>query len=202
MHPQIERNRRGPGRAQEVRLPLHQRAAAASRSSTSSSPAKYLTFSVHLDGQKEHHDFAVCREGGYDMAVEGIREAVTARLPRHHQHHAVRRRRPGARARVLRRDDGPRRRGHDALARLRLRQGARTRSFLGKRDAHAACSATILSNRKRSWNFNQSPLFLEFLMGRARLRLHAVGHADLQRLRLAEALLPAAGRLRRDLRAS
>ncbi len=39
-------------------------------------PSKYLTFSVHLDGQREHHDFSVCREGGYDKAVEGIREAV------------------------------------------------------------------------------------------------------------------------------
>ena len=39
-------------------------------------PSKYLTFSVHLDGQREHHDFSVCREGGYDIAVEGIKEAV------------------------------------------------------------------------------------------------------------------------------
>ena len=39
-------------------------------------PSKYLTFSVHMDGQREHHDFSVCREGGYDLAVEGIREAV------------------------------------------------------------------------------------------------------------------------------
>ena len=36
-------------------------------------PSKYLTFSVHLDGQREHHDLSVCREGGYDLAVEGIR---------------------------------------------------------------------------------------------------------------------------------
>src|SRR5437764_1862062 len=39
-------------------------------------PSKYLSFSVHVDGQREHHDFSVCREGGYDLAVEGIREAV------------------------------------------------------------------------------------------------------------------------------
>ena len=39
-------------------------------------PSKYLTFSVHMDGQKDHHDFAVCREGTYDVAVEGIKEAV------------------------------------------------------------------------------------------------------------------------------
>src|SRR5207248_1011607 len=35
-----------------------------------------LSFSVHLDGEKEHHDFSVCREGGYELAIEGIREAV------------------------------------------------------------------------------------------------------------------------------
>src|SRR5216684_679279 len=39
-------------------------------------PSKYLTFSVHMDGQKEHHDFSVCREGGYELAVEGIKEAL------------------------------------------------------------------------------------------------------------------------------
>ena len=39
-------------------------------------PTKYLTFSVHMDGQKEHHDFSVCREGGYDIALDGVREAV------------------------------------------------------------------------------------------------------------------------------
>src|SRR3954462_8859375 len=39
-------------------------------------PSKYLTFSVHMDCQKDHHDFSVCREGGYDIAVEGIKEAV------------------------------------------------------------------------------------------------------------------------------
>ena len=39
-------------------------------------PSKYLTFSIHMDGEKEHHDFSVCKEGGYDQAVEGLKEAV------------------------------------------------------------------------------------------------------------------------------
>ena len=39
-------------------------------------PSKYLSFSVHVDGQREHHDFSVCREGGYDIAMEGVRAAV------------------------------------------------------------------------------------------------------------------------------
>src|SRR5437773_857421 len=36
-------------------------------------PSKYLTFTVHVDGQREHHDFFVCREGGYDLAIQGVR---------------------------------------------------------------------------------------------------------------------------------
>src|SRR3954452_9530921 len=39
-------------------------------------PSRYLTFSEHMDGHGEHHDFSVCREGVYDVAVEGVREAV------------------------------------------------------------------------------------------------------------------------------
>src|SRR3984893_10496146 len=41
-------------------------------------PSKYLSFSVHLDGQKEHHDLSVCREGGWEIAMEGVRAAVAA----------------------------------------------------------------------------------------------------------------------------
>ncbi len=39
-------------------------------------PSKYLSFSVHVDGEREHHDFSVCREGGYDIAVRGIKAAL------------------------------------------------------------------------------------------------------------------------------
>ena len=43
-------------------------------------PSKYLTLSVHMDGQEEHHDFAVCREGTYQVAAEAIRQAFGRRL--------------------------------------------------------------------------------------------------------------------------
>src|SRR3954470_16551540 len=39
-------------------------------------PSKYLSFSVHMDGLKEEHDEAVCRDGVFDEAVQGIREAL------------------------------------------------------------------------------------------------------------------------------
>ncbi len=38
-------------------------------------PSPYLTFSIHLDGDREHHDKAVCQDGVFDKAVEAIREA-------------------------------------------------------------------------------------------------------------------------------
>ena len=40
------------------------------------SPSKFLTISVHLDGLKEEHEHAVCREGVYETATEAIREAL------------------------------------------------------------------------------------------------------------------------------
>lgn len=38
-------------------------------------PAPYLTFSVHLDGLREAHDAAVCRQGVFDRAVEAVTAA-------------------------------------------------------------------------------------------------------------------------------
>ena len=49
-------------------------------------PSKYLTFSVHMDGLREEHDEAVCRDGVYDQAVPAIREALAPRLPGHDEH--------------------------------------------------------------------------------------------------------------------
>jgi hopanoid biosynthesis associated radical SAM protein HpnH len=39
------------------------------------SPTPYLTFSIHLDGLREHHDQAVSQEGVFDKAVAAIRMA-------------------------------------------------------------------------------------------------------------------------------
>ncbi|MER3546862.1 MAG: hopanoid biosynthesis associated radical SAM protein HpnH [Rhodanobacteraceae bacterium] len=39
-------------------------------------PSPYLTFSVHLDGDRQRHDHSVGREGVFDKAVEAIRLAL------------------------------------------------------------------------------------------------------------------------------
>src|SRR3974390_2971315 len=38
-------------------------------------PSPYLTFSIHLDGNRERHDASVCQEGVYEKAVAAIRLA-------------------------------------------------------------------------------------------------------------------------------
>jgi hopanoid biosynthesis associated radical SAM protein HpnH len=40
-------------------------------------PSPYLTFSVHLDGNRDRHDASVCRTGVYEQAVEAIRQALS-----------------------------------------------------------------------------------------------------------------------------
>ena len=40
-------------------------------------PSQYLTFSIHMDGLRDEHDLAVCRDGVYDVAVKAIKTALT-----------------------------------------------------------------------------------------------------------------------------
>jgi len=40
-------------------------------------PSPYLTFSVHLDGNKDRHDTSVCQEGVFDIAVDAIKLALS-----------------------------------------------------------------------------------------------------------------------------
>jgi len=132
-------------------------------------PSKYLTFSVHLDGQKEHHDFSVCREGGYELAVEGMKEAlkrgfrVTTNTTLF----------DGA-------DPKSVRAFFDEMMELGVEgmmlspgysydKAPDQKHFLGRARTRRLFRA-ILANRKPTWQFNQSMLFLEFLMGKRDFR--------------------------------
>jgi len=128
-------------------------------------PSKYLTFSVHMDGLREEHDEAVCRDGVYDQAVEGIREAL-------HRGFRV-----TTNTTLFDGADAPRvRQFFDAMMDLGVEgmmvspgysysKAPDQEHFLRRRRAHDLFSA-MLSNPKKRWRFNQSPLFLQFLMGK------------------------------------
>lgn len=131
-------------------------------------PTKYLTFSVHMDGQKEHHDLSVCKEGGYEIALEGVREAVKRGF-RVTTNTTIF---DGAESKSLRAffsdmmDVG--------VEGMMLSPGysyekAPDQQHFSNRESSQRMFRRILSNRESRWQFNMSPLFLEFLMGKRNL---------------------------------
>ena len=128
-------------------------------------PSKYLTFSVHMDGEREHHDFSVCREGGFDAALEGVKEAVQRGFRVTTNTTLF----DGA-------DPNSVRAFFDQMMDLGVEgmmlspgysyeKAPDQKHFLGRARTRRLFRA-MLSNRKAKWVFNQSPLFLEFLMGK------------------------------------
>lgn len=128
-------------------------------------PSKYLTFSVHVDGERDHHDFSVCREGGYEIAVDGIKAALDGGFRVTTNTTLF----DGA-------DPKSVRAFFDEMMDLGVEgmmlspgysydKAPDQKHFLGRARTRRLFRA-MLANRKSSWRFNQSPLFLEFLMGK------------------------------------
>jgi hopanoid biosynthesis associated radical SAM protein HpnH len=128
-------------------------------------PSKYLTLSVHLDGLREHHDAAVCREGTFDIAVAAIKEAVSRgfRVTTNSTFFA------GV-------DPGEVRQFFDAVMDLgvegmmispgyRYEKAPDQDHFLHKQRSNDLFKQ-ILENPNPRWKFNLSPLFLRFLQGK------------------------------------
>ena len=127
-------------------------------------PDKYLTINVHLDGLERFHDRSVGRAGAHRIAAEAIREAV----------------RRGFRVTTnttLFNDADPEsvRAFFDEAMALGVEgmtlspgypyeKAADRQHFLLKEETRRLFAA-VLRGRKKSWKFNQSPLFLEFLTG-------------------------------------
>jgi hopanoid biosynthesis associated radical SAM protein HpnH len=128
-------------------------------------PSKYFSFVVHMDGLKEHHDFSVCREGTYDKAMEGIKLAlergfrVTTNTTLFE----------GADPQSVREffdtmmDVGVE--GMMLSPGYTYDKAPDQEHFLSKRKTRTLFRQ-ILSNRRPKWQFNMSPLFLEYLMGK------------------------------------
>jgi hopanoid biosynthesis associated radical SAM protein HpnH len=128
-------------------------------------PSKYVSLSIHMDGLREEHDEAVCRDGVYDRAVEAIKEALRRGF------------RVTTNTTLF-----------DGASPLRMRaffdemmglgvegmmlspgysyaKAPDQEHFLRRGRTHDLFSK-ILSDAKKQWRFNQSPLFLQFLMGK------------------------------------
>ena len=127
-------------------------------------PSKFLSFSVHVDGPREEHDAAVCREGVYDVAEAAIRAAIAAGF------------RVTTNTTLFNTADPARvREMFDSLAELGVEgmtispgypyeKAPDQEHFLHRAQTQALFRRT-LAKPKKSWVFSQSPLFLEFLKG-------------------------------------
>ena len=128
------------------------------------SPSKFLTFSIHMDGLREEHDFAVCREGVYDVAADAIREALRRGF------------RVTTNTTLFEGTDPERAREFfDAMMDLGVEgmtispgysySKAPDQEHFLRRSRTQDLFGHILRGAKRRWKFNQTPLFLEFLAG-------------------------------------
>lgn len=128
-------------------------------------PSKYLSFSVHMDGPREEHDNAVCREGTYDIALSAIQKAiaagfrVTTNTTLFDTAHAE-----------------PFRGFFDDMMELGVEgmmispgysyEKAPDQDHFLQRRRTTRLFRKLLANAGRRWRFNQSPLFLLFLQGK------------------------------------
>lgn len=128
-------------------------------------PSKYLSFSVHMDGPKKEHDFAVCRLGTYDIAVSAIKKAVQAGF------------RVTSNTTLFEGTDPEKIRGFfDDMMALGVEgmmvapgysySKAPDQEHFLDRSQTFELFRTIFSKPKRHWKFNQTPLFIRFLMGK------------------------------------
>lgn len=127
-------------------------------------PSKYLTFSIHMDGLRDEHDVAVCRDGTFDTALEGIKEAVKRGF------------RVTTNTTLFEGANPERVRAFfDEMMKLGVegmmlspgysyQKAPDQAHFLG-REKTKELFRQILFDRKKGWRFNLSPNFLEFLQG-------------------------------------
>ncbi|MGD0387059.1 MAG: adenosyl-hopene transferase HpnH [Solirubrobacteraceae bacterium] len=131
-------------------------------------PSQYFAWAVHIDGLRERHDESVCRDGVFDKAVAAIAEA----------------KRRGFRVTTnttFFSNDSP-----DTIRRVldflndELKVDAMMISpayayekapdqdhFLGVEQTRTLFREAFSDGRRRRWRLNHSPLFLDFLEGKA-----------------------------------
>ncbi|MBI1732752.1 MAG: adenosyl-hopene transferase HpnH [Gammaproteobacteria bacterium] len=128
-------------------------------------PAPYLTFSIHLDGNRDRHDASVCREGVFDKCVEVIRTArargfrVTINCTLFQGETADE---------VAEFMDAAMELGVEGVTispGYNYERAPRQDVFLKRRESKQLFRDIFKLGRGRGWRFNQSSLYLDFLAG-------------------------------------
>jgi hopanoid biosynthesis associated radical SAM protein HpnH len=128
-------------------------------------PSPYLTFSVHLDGNRERHDASVCREGVFDKAVAAIRLArergfrVTINCTLYDGED------PDEVAEFFDYAMSLGIEGITVSPGYSYEHAPRKDVFMGRTKAKRLFREIFARGKGRKWRFNHSSLFLDFLAG-------------------------------------
>ncbi|HEX8757802.1 MAG TPA: adenosyl-hopene transferase HpnH, partial [Steroidobacteraceae bacterium] len=130
-------------------------------------PSPYLTFSVHLDGNRERHDESVCQEGVFDKAVAAIKLARSRGFRCTVNCTLFQNEKPDEVADFFDMAQSLGVEGITVSPGYSYQHAPRQDVFLG-RDASKQLFREIFKRgraRGAKWPFNQSSLFLDFLAG-------------------------------------
>jgi len=130
------------------------------------SPSPYLSFNIHIDGLREEHDAAVCRQGVFDKAVNAIRLLVKRGFRVTTNTTFFKNATPLNAALLF-----------DFLTSLKVEAmtvssgfGYETAAdqdyFLGRQGTYDLFQNILEMNKTAKWEFNHSSLYLDFLAGR------------------------------------
>jgi hopanoid biosynthesis associated radical SAM protein HpnH len=128
-------------------------------------PSPYLTFSIHLDGNRDRHDASVCRDGVFDKCVEvigralerGFRVTVNCTLFQGES--------PDEVAEFMDRMMELGVEGVTISPGYSYERAPRQDVFLKRLGSKRLFRDIFALGRRRRWRFNQSSLYLDFLAG-------------------------------------
>ena len=139
-------------------------------------PSPYFAWAVHLDGLRERHDASVEREGTFDKAVAAIRAAQAAGFRVTTNTTFFTHDSPKTVREVLDFLNDDLRVDEMMISPPYAYEKAPDQDhFLGVQQTRSLFSAAFADGRRKRWRLNHSPLFLDFLEGKAEFECTAWG---------------------------
>jgi len=139
-------------------------------------PSPYFAWAVHLDGLRERHDASVEREGTFDKAVAAIRAAQAAGFRVTTNTTFFTHDSPKTVREVLDFLNDDLRVDEMMISPAYAYEKAPDQDhFLGVQQTRSLFSAAFADGRRKRWRLNHSPLFLDFLEGKAEFECTAWG---------------------------
>jgi len=131
-------------------------------------PSEYFAWAVHLDGLRERHDESVCREGVFDVAVDAIRAAKQAGFRVTTNTTFFTTDTPDTVTKVLDFINDELEVDQMMISPAYAYEKAPDQQhFLGVEQTRALFSEAFANGNRKRWRLNHSPLFLDFLEGKA-----------------------------------